>query len=135
MDNEKFKKIKDRYTDFLLWNKDNVDEKICNIASEYAFFQQLYISTSRKKSIVIQEMEELWQGKWKYYKHNFDDNLNNTEIKSFIEKDLDILKMRSTITTHEIYMNFFEECMKNINQLRWDIKSYIDYKKFQAGLH
>ena len=135
MDNEKFKEIKDRYTKFIEWDEHTLDDKLFRVASEYAFFQSLYTSTSRKKSQLLTELDSLHHGKWKYYKHNFDDALSQSDINKFIEKDLDVLKLRGTITNHEIYMRYFEECMKNLNQIRWDIKSFIEYKKFKAGLN
>ena len=133
MDSEKFKLIKDRYNNFLIWDSNTVDQKLFLVAGEFAYFQNLYITTSRKRSTLIKEMDSLFQGKWKYYRHNFDDAIKESDIHKFIEKDIDVLTLRSSITAHDIYMKYFEECMKNLNQLRWDIKSYIDYKKFQSG--
>lgn len=135
MDSEKFQKIKERYTNFLMWDNNNLDEKLFLVSGEYAYFQNLYITTSRKRSQLVKELDELHHGKWKYYKHNFDDSLNNSEIHKFIEKDIDVLKIKGNITTHEIYMKYFDDCMKNLNQIRWDIKTYIDYKKFLAGVN
>lgn len=131
----KIEDIRRRYTEFLQWNKDNLDEKIMNISAEYAYFQSLYYETAKKHTIAQKVHDDLWQGKYKYYKFEFDMNLNHTEIKTFLEKDNELIEKLVEVRKLKDLLHFLEEAMKNINQLRWDIKSFIDWKKFQAGLH
>jgi len=129
-----FDAIRQRYRDFVDWNKDNIEERITRTAGEYAYYQTLYIQVSKKKNELEQKLDEMWHGKWKYYKYEFDVALDKSEIKGFIDKDIDMIKLRGQISNHESYENFFKECMKNIDQLRWDMKHYIQYKQFMAGI-
>ena len=130
-----FEKIRERYRTFLAWDSTNIQERIAAIANEYAYFQTMYFHTSKAHTEIEKEIDTLWQGKYKFYRHEFDDKLNPSEIKGFIDKDLDILSLRGKMSNHKTYLTFFEECMKNLNNMRWDIKSYIDYMKFKSGLH
>lgn len=127
--------IRERYINFMHWDKDSVDIKLISISGEYAYFQNLYYETSKKLTIAQQSHDELWQGKYKQYKFEFDISLTHNEIKTFLEKDNDLLAKLVEVKKLRDLANFLEECLKNINQLRWDIKSFIDWKKFQAGLN
>ena len=131
----KIEDIRKRYINFMHWDKDSVDIKLINISGEYAYFQNLYYETSKKLTIAQQAHDELWQGKYKQYKFEFDISLTHNEIKTFLEKDNDLLAKLVEVKKLRDLANFLEECLKNINQLRWDIKSFIDWKKFQAGLN
>jgi len=126
--------IRERYVKFLEWNNENLDEKLLKISGEYAYFQSLYYETVKKINIVQKNLDELWTGKFKWYKHEFEITLTNNEIKSFIEKDNEIIQLNFNIKKLNALKEFLMEALKNINQLRWDIKSYIEWKKFQAGL-
>lgn len=127
--------IRERYINFMHWDKDSVDIKLISISGEYAYFQNLYYETSKKLTTAQHAHDELWQGKYKQYKFEFDISLTHNEIKTFLEKDNDLLAKLVEVKKLRDLANFLEECLKNINQLRWDIKSFIDWKKFQAGLN
>ena len=129
-----FDEIRKRYREFLDWDKDTLDDRVTRMAGEYAYYQNFYIQATEEKNKVETELKEMWQGKWKYYKYEFEVSLDKSEIKGFIEKDLDIIKLQGRLTNYETYRDFFKECMKNIDQMRWDIKTYLDYKKFMAGM-
>lgn len=129
-----FDKIRERYRAFLQWDGNNVQERMFSIANEYAYFQTLYFHTSKNMTDIEKEIDSLWQGKFKFYKHEMDDKLSNTEIKGFIDKDLEILSLRGKLSNHKTYLTFFEECMKNLNNMRWDIKAYLEYIKLRSGV-
>ena len=129
-----FDKIRERYREFIEWDGSNVEQKMTQIASEHAYYLNLYYETSRKKTSLEKELKELYQGKWKYYKYEFDGSLDKSEIRLFIEKDLDVIRLTGQLSNSESALNFFDVCMKNVDQMRWDIKWWLDYNKFKAGL-
>jgi hypothetical protein len=126
--------IRKRYLEFLKWDDKSVDLKIIQIAGEYAYYQSLYYETSKKMTLAQKDHDDLWQGKYKQYKYEFDISLNHSEIKTFLDKDNELLAKLVEVKKLRDFANFLEEAMKNINQLRWDIKNYIEWKHFQKGM-
>mgnify|MGYP001450532553 CR=1 FL=1 len=130
----KFEDIRNRYIEFLKWDSSIIDIKIMSVAVEYAFFQNLYYETSKKMTTAQKEHDDMWTGKYKQYKFDFDIQLSHTEIKTFLEKDNELLAKLVEVRKLKDMASFLEEAMKNINQLRWDIKHYIEWKNFQKGI-
>jgi hypothetical protein len=85
-------------------------------------------------TLAQKDHDDLWQGKYKQYKYEFDISLNHSEIKTFLDKDNELLAKLVEVKKLRDFANFLEEAMKNINQLRWDIKNYIEWKHFQKGM-
>jgi hypothetical protein len=130
----KIEKIRNRYIEFMNWDENSVDTKLMTISSEYSFFQSMYYESIKKLTQAEKEHDEMWQGKYRLYKFDYDMSLSHTEIKQFIEKDNDIIGKRVEVKKIKDFSEFLGKCLENINQLRWDLKSFIDWKKFKAGL-
>jgi len=65
--------------------------------------------------------------------NDFDFALSNTEIKQFIEKDLEILELKDKLQKVEIMLQKIEDVLKGLDNFRWTIKSLIDWENFKAG--
>jgi hypothetical protein len=130
----KIERIRNRYMNYMEWNQNNIDEKMITVSGEYAFFQSIYYETSKKLTQADKIHDELWQGKYREYKFEYDMSLSPTEIKAFIEKDNDIIAKRVEVKKIKDFLDFITKCLENLSQLRWDMKHYIQWKQFQAGL-
>ena len=126
--------IRARYINFLVWDKDNLEEKVYKLSSEYGFFLNIFYETSKKMTIAQKEHDELWQGKYKVYKFEYDIQLSHNEIKTFLEKDNELIGKLVEVRKLQDLKSFLEECLKNLNNMRWDIKHYIQWKEFQKGI-
>jgi hypothetical protein len=78
------------------------------------------------------DLDRQWQEKYLYYKNEFNITLNNTEIKSFIDKDLEYLEIKQKLKEVTDLLEQIESVIKGLDSMRWTIKSIIDWQKFQA---
>jgi hypothetical protein len=104
---------------------------IPSIISKY----QLYWFKLKKQLDKLEaEHDEKWISRFQYYKHDFDIKLTNSEIKEFLTKDKDLIIIKTKTKSMITNLEYLEKCLKNLDSIRWDIKNYIDYTKFIAGI-
>ena len=129
-----FEEIQNEYEEDITWNELNARSKISLTAQYIAKYQKHYFNALLKINTINELLGKKYQEKYIYYKMDADIQLKSTEIKTFIESDTEYLKLKSAMKKLEIQANFFEECIKNINSMRWDIKTDLELRKFQEGV-
>jgi hypothetical protein len=131
----RIEQIKSRYMDYVTFNDDQLEEKLITATGEYAYFQNIFYETSKKSTDLNAEVELLWTAKFREYKFDYDMKLSNAEIKTFIEKDRDVILKRVEVKKIDDFLEYLEHCLKNLGQLRWDLKNLVKWKEFQGGKH
>ena len=116
----------ERLMDF---NQNNLDQKLKEIGKLYAIVLKKYKETLyalNKKEI---ELSNAWAERYSYYKADFDFQLTNAEIKNFIDNDIETSQLRLEIKNLKTDTEVLEKHLKNIESLRWDIKTIVEYMK------
>lgn len=110
-------------------NQNNLDQKLKEIGKLYAIVLKKYKETLynlNKKEI---ELSNAWAERYSYYKCDCDFQLTNAEIKNFIDNDIETSQLRLEIKNLKTDTEVLEKHLKNIESLRWDIKTLIEYMK------
>tara|TARA_Y100001951_G_C11160931_1_gene194714 strand:- start:15 stop:446 length:432 start_codon:yes stop_codon:yes gene_type:complete len=86
----------------------------------------------------------LYRQKWEYYGGKadakvyvakpFDIRVMKTDLTMYIQSDEDILRLQNKIGYYESCVDYCKGVIKSIDNRGWDIKSAIDWKKFEAGM-
>ena len=112
-------------------NQSNIDEKLKEIGKLYSIVLKKYKETLyllNKKEI---ELSNAWAERYSYYKCDYDFQLTNAEIKNFIDNDIETSELRLEVKNLKTDCEVLEKHLKNIDSLRWDIKSLIEYMKLE----
>lgn len=107
----------------------NLDQKLKEIGKLYAIVLKKYkesLYALNKKEI---ELSNAWAERYSYYKCDYDFQLSNAEIKNFIDNDIETSQLRLEIKNLKTDCEVLEKHLKNIESLRWDIKTLIEYMK------
>ena len=112
-------------------NPNNLDEKLKEIGKTYSIVLKKYKETLyalNKKEI---ELSNAWAERYSYYKCDFDFQLTNAEIKNFIDNDIETSELRLEVKNLKTDCEVLEKHLKNIESLRWDIKTLVEYMKWE----
>ena len=112
-------------------NPNNLDSKLKEIGKLYSIVLKKYRETLyllNKKEI---ELSNAWAERYSYYKCDFDFQLTNAEIKNFIDNDVETSELRLEVKNLKTDAEVLEKHLKNIESLRWDIKTLVEYMKLE----
>jgi len=128
------KNVFDRYFKFMEnLQVSDIDEKLLELPAQTGFYQNIYFELKNKYQQYDISIERKWMEKYLYYKNEFEFTLTNTEIKQFIEKDLEVLDLKDKLANVEIMLQKTESVLKGLDNFRWTLKSLIDWEQFKAG--
>lgn len=129
-----FADIQKEYLEDVSWDEFNASSKLANSSRYIVKYQNYYYSTINKINTVQEEINKKYQELYLYYKLDFEIQLKDNEIKTFIETNVEYSKLKSGTEKLKCTANYFEQCIKNINAMRYDIKNFLDIEKFKAGI-
>jgi len=129
-----FEDIQDEYREDIIWNELNASSKVSKCSRYVAKYQKYYFNGLSKLHDVEETLGNKYQSLYIEYKMDFEIKLSSSEIKTFIETNSEYLKLKKAQKKLEAQINFFEECIKNINSIRWDIKTFLEMEKFKQGI-
>ena len=116
----------ERLMDF---NPNNLDQKLKEIGKLYAIVLKKYKETLYALNKKEVELSNVWAERYSYYKCDYDFQLTNAEIKNFIDNDIETSQLRLEIKNLKTDTEILEKHLKNIESLRWDIKTLVEYLK------
>ena len=116
----------ERLMDF---NPNNLDQKLKEIGKLYAIVLKKYKETLYALNKKEVELSNAWTERYSYYKCDYDFQLTNAEIKNFIDNDIETSQLRLEIKNLKTDTEVLEKHLKNIESLRWDIKTLVEYLK------
>ena len=86
----------------------------------------------------------LYREKWEYYGGKadakiyatkpFDLKVLKTDLAVYIAADEDIINAENKIGYLEVVVDYIKGVIKSVDNRGWDIKTAIDWKKFEAGV-
>ncbi len=135
LDENTFKRLKQKVIKDLDFNDENVLEKSTRIPTFYQRYLELYIDEIKLLKSVSLRVDTKYGELYKYYKyednHSWD---NKAEIVSQINRDKDYNDLRQEQVKREFVVKYLEEVLDNIKRMSFSIKNFIDLKKFNAGM-
>ena len=126
-------KLFDKYNEFIKFEIHEIDDRLQKHTEMLGFYQSAYFTIKQKHTKYSFDLDRSWQEKYLYYKNEFNITLNNAEIKSFIEKDLEYLEKKMKLQEVTDLLEQIELVLKGLDSFQWTIKNLIDWQKFQAG--
>lgn len=131
---QQMEKLFRKYNEFVEYNLTNIDKKLLELPLVVSHYQNLFYSMQAKLDEYDAQKAELWQAKYLYYKHQFDHALSNTEIKQFIERDLEVINIIRKMNVVRLIASRAEDTIKSLREFSWTLKHLIEYEKFKAGI-
>ena len=119
----------DKIESLLNFDSSNLDETLRKCGKLYAVVLKKYknvLLELNKKEI---EYSDLYAIRYSYYKCDYDLQLTQSEIKTFLENDIETSKLRLEIKNLKTEAEILEKHLKNIESTRWDIKTLVDFLK------
>lgn len=129
----KLSELQEEYLVDIKWEFSKVEKYLQLLPSTIAKYQNIWLRYKKQLDKTEIEFDDLWISRFTYYKNDFDIKLSNSEIKDFINKDVELNNIRKKQKYLITAIEFVEKCMKNLDSIRWDIKNVIEYNKFING--
>ena len=123
----------EKYNEFIVFELKDVDRKLIELVGVVGFYQSSYFTLKKKFDIYSNKLDRMWTEKYLYYKNEYNITLNNTEIKQFIEKDLEYLDQKMKVQTVKTLVEQVELTLKGLDSLGWQLKTIVDWEKFKQG--
>tara|TARA_Y100001937_G_scaffold3316_1_gene4369 strand:- start:8703 stop:9137 length:435 start_codon:yes stop_codon:yes gene_type:complete len=109
-----------------------------------------YLNYLRSETVVFKkhraDYRRLYRAKWEYYTGKISEEelkfrgwepfqltILKQDLSIYLDADEDLIKLRSKMDYCEEKMKHLEEIIKNVNNLQWNIKNAIEWKKFVSG--
>lgn len=124
-----------KYNDFIKFEVADITARLNKLPEIVGYYQSVYFTLKTKFNKYSMDLDRRWMERYLYYKNDFNISLNNSEIKAFIEKDLEYLDTKEKLVKVQEMMENIEEILKGLDSMRWTLKSLIDWQKFQLGVY
>lgn len=131
---DKLAELFERVESDLEVNEDNVTEK--SLKCGYIYGKWLREFTSRSVELKQKKVDlEVAVGKLtKYYKEEYNRDLKATEVEKYLFTDEKYVKLYRQVRILESVCEYLEGALKKFANLGFDIKNYIEIKKFLNGV-
>lgn len=94
-----------------------------------------YMGRLKRKMYAIEKhLKERESAQYTYYKFDFNIKLNNSEVKEFLERDTMLQEISFKQKEIASYIETLMDIKKNIENSRYDIKNWIEYKKLKIEM-
>ena len=112
------------------FNEFSIQEKLTEQPKLLMKYWDLYQKSQFKKDQLLNDMIDLRMNVYDRLRFENSRNLSKVEIENFyINADPDIKSLQGKIDMVQVYINYFELCYKSVNQLQWNIKTYLQNKE------
>jgi hypothetical protein len=129
-----FEKMQEEYEKDIQWEFNKMDKYLQQLPSIISKYQNHWFKLKRAYDKIEREHDDNWAVRFSYYKHDYDIKLTNSEIKDFLNKDIELNKYKHQAKQLFTQIEWIERCLKNLDSIRWDLKNALDYQKFIAGI-
>lgn len=118
--------------DFLL-DEDNIRGKSLEVPKIYHRYLREFTTRSLELKVKRAELERVFGERVKYYKEEYDRELKMSEIEKYVFVEERYYNLHLDIIRLESLCRYLEDVVKRANGLPYDIKNYIDLRKFIDG--
>lgn len=130
---EDLNKIKKQIEDDLQITDQNVLSKSLTVPNLFQKILSIFVRESLILKKMKADLDKEYGLKIKFYKETYDHKLNVAETSGYIDSDEVYFKKKNEFLVQESICSYLEESMGNIKQLSFQIKNYIELKKFLLG--
>jgi len=135
MEDSFLEELSKKYFEFIEFEIPQISERLTKLPALVGYYQSAYFALKSKHSKYSFQLDRKWQEKYLYYKNEFNIVLNNNEIKSFIEKDLEYLAIKENLDKVESVMSSIEEIIKGLDNFRWTVKNLTEWEMWKNQSH
>ncbi len=122
-----------KYNEFIDFELKEVDRKLLELTGVIGYYQSAYFTLKKKFDLYSIKLDRMWTEKYLYYKNEYNISLNNTEIKQFIEKDLEYLDQKEKLQVVKTLVEQVEMTLKGLDSMGWQLKTVVEWEKFKQG--
>jgi len=112
------------------FNELDISDKLTKNAQYLTIYTEHF---NREKAVLEQLIaikDKIIGERYDHYRFNFDKELKPSEIeKYYLPKDQKILKINQMIQQQQWRVDFFGLCVKAIEKMQWNMKTYLDSLK------
>jgi len=135
MTEEEYLILSEKINTDLLITESNVLLKSIEIPQIYTFYLNHYRKTLKYYKELLVLKDKIYGELFHYYKYEFTHALDKkTDIEPYINSNEKFYKILIKVNNQEIYLKWLEKALDNIKQMSFNIKNFIDYKKFMNGV-
>ena len=135
MDEQRFKVIRDFFEETLQF--DESDAKLTALTKSLPGIYQKAIAMFTEQYQTCNNLKTLKEDMYGkiYKKHKITDSrsFSKPEIDIIIQSDDNYRKLKIEYNTQEMYLKYLEFTIDNIKKISFQVKNYIEIKKFFAG--
>ena len=132
---EDFKKLKRRALEDLEFNEDNAIELSIKVPNLYQKYLSLYINELDKYKKLVVKRDRMYGELLRNEKVNGDiEWKSKDEYNSVIMTNDNYYDLKLKTQEQEHIVKFLEDTLDNIKRMSFNIKNFIDLKKFLAGM-
>ena len=117
-------------TDIITFDEATVRDKLERNTFDVLRYQELYFKEKENLDKIIALKNKTMGEQYDHYRFGFDKVLTPAEIKSYyLPKDEKLIKINRLERQQQWRVDFFEVCYKAINNMGWNMKSYLQALK------
>lgn len=130
---KKLEELKARADRDLFLDEATLAAKALEVPKLYHFYLLEFTSHSQVLKTKKAELERAFGEKVKYYKEEYDRELRMSEIEKYVFTDPKYYNMHLEVMDLEVLCRYLEDIIKRVSGLQYDIKNYIELRRFFAG--
>jgi len=115
-------------------NPHTLETKLREIPKLHNKYLKIWFKEKNKLLLLEKELKSLYRKKWYYYHDDYSYNLDKKHIEWHIESDDEYSKKLYIFDRQKHLVNYFEQVIRKVNSFNFDIKNFIEYKKFLNGI-
>lgn len=135
MNQENFVKIKEIIEEKLKISEDENAIVLMskNMPSNFQLVLDIFINELKLFKKMQKDKEKKYSELYKEYKEKYNLSLTKDEIKTYCNSNEEYYKICVDLDNQEVIVKYFEMTLDNIKRMSYDIKNWIEIKKFYAG--
>lgn len=111
----------------------NIESRALAIPSLYHKYLTKFTDESLELKRLIVEKDRFFGERVKYYREDHPRELKMAEIERYIDSEREYIEKVKICRLQETICQFLEGIVKRVNSLGFDIKNYIELRKFLSG--
>ena len=133
----KFLSLQKQVMKDLKLTRDNVNDKLLEMAVIYTKYRKLYYDQKTVLKNIDLEIKKTKKKRYHYYKfgEDFEFRLDNaTERMIYVDGDEELCDLYLLYDKQESIVDFLKDTMSQINKMSYLIRSYVDLEKMRNGI-
>lgn len=131
--NDAVNKMKDEILEDMRLDEENFMEKSLRVPMIFSKWLERFIKAKAKYMEIKTDLDRIYGERYEYYKTEYVRELKISEIEAYILKDPIYIEKLREYNNIKLYVEFLTSIMETVRGLSFNIKNYIEAKKFYSG--